>query len=176
IGRAALRMDRLIGDLIDWARIGTGALSVETAPLDVPSLLDEVMETVRPSVAQHVLQRRVPPRLPEVLGDRVRLIQVLVNLVSNALKFTPPGGRVLLSATSTGDGVLIAVDDEGPGLDAEQQARIFEPFTQLSPGDRRGLGLGLTISQGLIEAQGSHIEVTSTPGQGARFAFALPLA
>lgn len=176
IGRAALRMDRLIGDLVDWARIGTGSLSVELAPIDVPSVLDEVMETVRPSVAQHQLERRVLPRIPEVMGDRMRLIQVLVNLVSNALKFTPPGGRVTLSASAmpTG-GVLFAVDDEGPGLDAEQQARIFEPFTQLASGDRRGLGLGLTISQGLVEAQGGHIEVRSNPGHGSRFFFVLPL-
>ena len=176
IGRAALRMDRLIGDLVDWARIGTGSLSVELAPIDVPSLLDEVMETVRPSIAQHRLERRVLPRIPEVMGDRMRLIQVLVNLVSNALKFTPPGGRVTLAATATSGGVIFSVDDEGPGLDAEQQARIFEPFTQLTSGDRRGLGLGLTISQGLVEAQGSHIEVRSNPGHGSRFYFVLPLA
>lgn len=176
IGRAALRMDRLIGDLVDWARIGTGSLSVELEPIDVPSLLDEVMETVRPQVSQHELQRRVLPRIPEVMGDRVRLIQVLVNLVSNALKFTPPGRRVVLTATATPSGVLFAVDDEGPGLDVEQQARIFEPFTQLSPGDRRGLGLGLTISKGLVEAQGGRIEVRSRPGEGSRFSFTLPLA
>lgn len=177
IGRAAVRMDRLIGDLLDWARIGAGNLSVEPRPLDVAPLLDEVMETIRPQAGAHRLRMRADPQLPRVLGDRGRLVQVLINLLSNALKFTPPGGAVALSAEPAPEGgVTFSVSDSGPGVTAEQRARIFDPFWQLAPGDRRGIGLGLTISQGLVRAHGSQLQLSSHPGRGSRFFFTLPPA
>jgi signal transduction histidine kinase len=177
IGRAAVRMDRLIADLLDWARIGAGSLSVVPRPLEVEPLLEEVMETIRPQAGAHRLRARTAPGLPRFLGDRERLVQVLINLLSNALKFTPPGGAIALSAESGPQGgVTFSVTDSGPGISAEQRAQIFEPFWQREPGDRRGIGLGLTISKGLVRAHGAQLEISSWPGRGTRFSFTLPAA
>jgi len=176
IGRAARRMDRLIADLLDWARIGGGKLAVEPAPVEVLPLMQEVAEAVRPSAGAHRLSLRVDPGLPRILGDRGRLIQVLVNLASNALKFTPAGGRVTLSASIHERSVRFSVEDDGPGMEPELRRRVFEPFYQREPGDHRGLGLGLTIASGLVRAHGSRLEVTSEPGKGSCFFFDLRIA
>lgn len=176
IGRAARRMDRLIADLLDWARIGGGKLGVVQTPVEVLPMMQEVMEAVRPSSGAHRVTLRVEQGLPRVMGDRGRLIQVLVNLASNALKFTPAGGRVALSASRRVRGVRFAVEDNGPGLKPDVRRRVFEPFYQREPGDHRGLGLGLTIASGLVRAHDSKLEVSSEPDEGSRFYFDLSAA
>jgi signal transduction histidine kinase len=106
----------------------------------------------------------------------VRVQQVLGNLIGNALKFTPTDGRITLEAHAEKERATIRVSDTGPGIPAEQLPRLFETFWQERRSDRRGIGLGLGIAKGIVEAHGGAIQVESTPGQGSTFSFTLPLA
>jgi signal transduction histidine kinase len=131
------------------------------------------MEVVGPQAEAHELKLRVAPELPRVMGDPARLVQVLTNLVGNALKFTPAGGRILVGAEPLGEGVTFFVSDNGPGISPQELPHLFEPFWQRDVTDRRGLGLGLTICQGIVEAHGSRLQVESEPGRGTTFSFSL---
>jgi signal transduction histidine kinase len=111
-----------------------------------------------------------------VRADAERVEQVLGNLLTNAMKFTPPGGRVELEARAEGDHALFHVRDSGPGIEPDRISRLFEQGWQANPGDRRGLGLGLAIAKGLVEEHGGRIWVASTPGKGSTFSFTLPAA
>lgn len=122
-------------------------------------------------------ETNIPPGLPPLTIDPDRLAQALGNLISNAIKYTPPGGSLLVSASLTASELLLRVTDSGPGILPEEQARIFEPFYR-SQAQRRfpmGLGLGLTIARDLVEAHGGRLELDSTPGQGSTFTIYLPL-
>jgi signal transduction histidine kinase len=110
------------------------------------------------------------------LFDHDRVLQVLGNLVSNAIKFTPAGGKISLLLVVSGAEALLTVADTGAGIPQDKLEKIFERFTQLLPTDRRGLGLGLYISRCLVEAQGGRIWATSVPGEGSSLSFTLPLA
>jgi PAS domain S-box-containing protein len=177
--QAANRMDRLIQDLLDVTRIEVGALGLRRERVRVDSLLQEAVNEAEGLAATRGLRlecRPPEPDLPPVDADPVRVQQVLSNLLGNAIKFTPPGGRVLLTAQREGGMVRFSVSDTGPGIPAEAQARLFDRFFQAHGRDRMGLGLGLAIARGLVEAHGGAIQVHSTPGQGATFWFTLPVA
>ncbi|HYH79019.1 MAG TPA: HAMP domain-containing sensor histidine kinase, partial [Longimicrobium sp.] len=113
--------------------------------------------------------------IPDVLADRARLLQVLGNLLGNAVKFTPDGGTVTVGAAPSGDGVGFWVADTGPGIDPAHLPRLFDRFWQAKRGDRAGLGLGLAIAKGIVDAHGGRIWAESIPGQGSTFYFTLPL-
>jgi signal transduction histidine kinase len=117
----------------------------------------------------------VPPEVPDLRADRARLLQVLSNLVGNALKFTPRGGAVRIGAEAAGELVRVWVSDTGPGIDPEHLPRLFERFWQARRGDRAGLGLGLSIAKAIVDAHGGRIWAESTPGSGSTFSFTLPL-
>jgi signal transduction histidine kinase len=108
--------------------------------------------------------------------DEDRAAQVLGNLLGNAFKFTPTGGRVTVAVSRSDGEAHFHVSDTGPGLTREQVERLFERFWQGRPGDRRGVGLGLTIARGIVEAHGGRVWVDSTPGKGSTFSFSLPLS
>jgi len=176
-GRRGLRqMNRLIGDLLDVVRLKTGHLSLETENVLVATALDEAAECVRHMAAGRALHLEVEnPGLPlRVRADRGRLAQVLGNLLDNAVKFTPEGGRILLRAWSMDDEVVFEVGDTGPGISAEVQSHMFERFWQGRQADRLGVGLGLPIAQAIVETHGGRIWVESEPGKGSRFLFTLP--
>lgn len=178
IRRQATRMNRLIQDLLDVARIEAGSLSIQPARVAVDRLLAEVCETQRSITAAASLDLRLELRgqPPEVWADRDRLVQVLENLIGNAVKFTPQGGRVCVGAAAQGEEILFWVSDTGSGVAAEHLPHLFDRFWQLSRGDKRGAGLGLAIVKGIVEAHGGRVWAESRVGQGTTFRFSLPRA
>jgi PAS domain S-box-containing protein len=178
IARSAARMGRLIEDLLDVARIEAGALVVRTAPEDAEPILEEI-ESVFDLQARErgvTLQVRVADGTPPAQADRDRVIQALSNLVGNALKFTPEGGTIQVSAEGAGDHVSFSVSDDGPGVPPDVQDKLFDRFWQAERHDRTGSGLGLAIVRGIAEAHGGHVDVDSEAGHGARFSLVLPVA
>jgi signal transduction histidine kinase len=123
------------------------------------------------------LEARLPTNMPLVVADRTRVVQVLSNLLRNAIKFTPRDGRIEIRAAPRERAIAFSVTDTGPGISAERQARVFDRYWQSSTGARqRGSGLGLSIAKGIVEAHGGRISVRSVPGEGSEFAFTIPQA
>ena len=182
IDRNAKIQTRLIEDLLDVSRLIKGRVSLAVAPIDLRSIVDAAVETLRPTAASKdipVAVEGVDDVLP-VIGDKQRLQQVLWNLLSNALKYTPPGGHVKILVGVEGSRAVIRVRDNGAGIDPGFQEHLFEPFRQgkSSTSTRRsGLGLGLAIVKRLVDLHGGRITVDSKGvGQGAEFTVSLPLA
>ena len=176
--RAAERMQRLIQDLLDVKRIESGRLGVEPRAELLGNVISEAVDMLRPLADSNGLGlfNEVPSDLPAALIDPPRIQQVLSNLVGNAIKFTPRGGRVAVRAEALADAVRLAVSDSGPGIGADQLPHIFGRFWQAKPTDRRGIGLGLAIAKGIVEAHGGRIWVESQLGQGSTFYFTVPPA
>jgi signal transduction histidine kinase len=173
IERAATRMGRLVHDLQDATQIERGTLSVDSAPELVGPILREVVEEfLPPSQAKGVHLGTLLPAVDTVVrADRSRLVQVLGNLVGNALKFTPTGGRIDLGAEERGDVVVFQVKDTGPGIEPEHLPHVFDRYWKANGA---GTGLGLFIARGLVQAHGGRLDVSSRPGLGAIFAFEVP--
>jgi len=185
IERNARAQARLLDDLLDVARINAGTLRIALATLELPPLAARVVESMRPMALERGVELVLvddEPRLPPVLGDGARLEQVLVNLVSNALKFTDPGGlvRVGVRRAVDAEGQLeLSVTDTGRGIEPALLPRIFEPFQQGAPATRPrgGLGIGLTIARHLVELHGGTLRALSDgAGRGATFVVRLPIA
>ena len=176
--RAGERMNRLIQDLLDVKRMESGHLSVDTCSVPVATLLAESADSLRPLAAAAALDLLVdaPSTLPRVMADRHRMHQVLSNLIGNAIKFTPRGGTITLRGEAAANEVRVTVADSGPGIPAEQLPHIFGQFWQGTRTDRRGIGLGLAIAKGVVEAHHGRIWVESTLGAGSTFFFTLPAA
>lgn len=175
IQRASGRMNRLISDLLDVSAIEAGQFRLEKAPLRLPFLLHEVCDLFRNEAVQKGLDLRceIPENLPQVQGDRGRLIQALSNLVGNAAKFTRSGGRICVSARCGEGEAIISVEDTGPGVSRADLPYIFERFWHTHRSKRGGAGLGLAITKGIIEAHGGRIWVESEAGVGTAFLFSL---
>ncbi|HET9984269.1 MAG TPA: GAF domain-containing protein [Longimicrobiales bacterium] len=178
IQRAVDQAGRLIRDLLDLTRIRAGALTVRPHPLDPAVLLEDALQLLHPLAEMHSVGLRVaPPRpLPRVAADRDRILQVFSNLVGNALKFTPEGGQVMLRAEPADGEVRFAVMDTGPGIAPEDLALVFDRFWQGSHTLHQGVGLGLSIAKGIVEAHRGRIWVESELGAGTQVWFALPEA
>ncbi len=180
IREACTRMIRLIGDLLDVSKLEEGKLTLERERVDLVALTGEIVERLGPVAIQHSIVLTFEPAVPSltVRADPRRLEQVLMNLLGNALKFTPPGGRIGVTMSTEGDAVRVVVSDSGPGIAAAEMPLLFEKFSQTSAakGARGpGTGLGLVICRHLIEAHGGRIWAESEPGHGSRFVFHLPL-
>ena len=148
---------------------------MSNGPVRIPDVVDRVVGAVPDTV--HRLSVRMSASTPMVIADGVRLEQVLGNLVDNARKYSPVGSEIVISSAVTERGVELSVADEGAGIDPEFMPHLFKPFTQADAGDTRrdhGVGLGLSISHGLVEAMGGTIEVHSEVGAGTRFTVVLP--
>lgn len=176
--RAAAEMNRLIGDLLDVARLDRGRLSIEPAVLPLATLLERLEESHAAAAGERKLAWKVePPAEPiSVEADEGRLLQALGNLVGNAMKFTPEGGEVRVTAAAADDAVRIGVHDTGPGMDATQLAHVFDRFWQGRSGDRRGAGLGLAIARGIAEAHAGRLWLDSQVGAGTTAWLELPVA
>ena len=177
IARHAERLTRLTDDLLDLSRLETGAWKPAPAPVQLTPLADSVVELFRERAAQKqiTLGADVPERL-RANADRRALEQILVNLLDNAVKFTPAGGRVTLLGDGLGPTVMVSVVDTGPGIEPQHQARIFERFYRADSGRSRelgGTGLGLAIVKHLAQAMGGEVGVESNQG-GSRFWVKLP--
>jgi signal transduction histidine kinase len=174
--RSAERMIRLIGDLLDWARIDLGKIVIEKEPVRIGDLMDEAMDFITAIGEQKGvrLETRVGNSDENVWCDRHRVLQILSNLLGNAVKFTPAGGLIKLEAQLKPGEFLISVKDNGTGMSAEARRHIFERFWQVQDTAYLGSGLGLAIVKGLVEAHGGRIWVESELGKGSAFFFALP--
>ena len=177
------RILKMVNELLDISKLESGQLILHPTNVDVAALLNEVSARFAPlaTEAAITLESEIAPALPAISADSEILQRVLSNLVDNAIKFTPDGGRIRLAARCEApDGpnaLLLSVSDSGPGIPLEAQGRIFEKFKQAgnTPGRRRGTGLGLAFCRLAAEAHGGRIWVESTPGHGATFTIALPL-
>jgi signal transduction histidine kinase len=178
IKRSTVRMNRLVQDLLDVTKSEKGTLSMDAAVTEIDVLLADAADELEPLARDNGLGFTVTSEaeLPDIMADRARLLQVFSNLVGNAVKFTPRGGHVTISAAAAGDKVKFAVIDTGPGIAAEQLSRVFNRFWQASPTDKRGLGLGLTIAKSIVDAHGGEIGVQSKVGEGTSFWFTVPTA
>jgi signal transduction histidine kinase len=178
VHRAAVRMNRLIQDLLDVRRIDSGRMEIDAHPEAVSGLLNEAMDMMRPlaTAASLELTSELDANLPDVVADSTRILQVLSNLVGNAVKFTPKSGRVRVRAVAAEGEVRFSVSDTGPGIPPEQLPHIFGRYWQGAHADRRGIGLGLAIAKGIVEAHGGRIWVESQVGAGSDFIFTLPIA
>ncbi|HEU4643109.1 MAG TPA: ATP-binding protein [Gemmatimonadaceae bacterium] len=179
IGEAVEGMYRLIGDLVDAASLEAGRLSLERRPEDLMTLVARAMEMLRGAARDGEVEMviELPERLPPVLADAQRVLQVLWNLLGNAVKFTPAGGRVTTRAAVDGGFVRVAVTDTGVGIPAEDLPRIFHRFwTRPRKGSAPSTGLGLAIARALVEAHGGRVWVESAVGRGSTFHFTLPVA
>jgi signal transduction histidine kinase/DNA-binding response OmpR family regulator len=169
-------MDGLIQDLLEANQLEAGRLKMRPEPVTVRPLLHEAVGMIEGQAERAGLTLTVSPDelLPRVLADRQRTLQVLSNLLGNAVKFTPEGGAITLRATGGEKEVLISVADTGRGIPPEQMRHLFDQFWRGGEGRRGSAGLGLAISRGLVEAQGGRITAESQVGQGSTFSFALP--
>jgi signal transduction histidine kinase len=174
------RLRRLVEGLLDLARLDAGLRALQRAPLDLRQLLAAVLDkfSLRAREKGVTLQAELPAALPAMIGDADRLAQVFTNLLDNALKHTPSGGSVTLSAGLVPDGIEIAVRDTGPGIPPDDLSRIFERFYQVDKSRARsgGVGLGLTITKEIVEAHGGSLRVESAVGRGSAFRVRLPPA
>ena len=179
IQRAAERANRLVHDLLDVARLDAGHLQLDLLPVEMGALVREAAELMRPLLAERRLScdTKIEEGLPPVLADRERVLQVLSNLIGNARKFAREGSTVSVSAWQEDSEARCCVSDEGSGIAARDLPRVFDRYFQGEHGPTaRGVGLGLSIARGIVEAHGGRIWVESEERRGSRFFFSLPLA
>ncbi len=174
------RMNRMVLDLLDLARLDSGTLELQHSPVDLSALLYNIAEKLAPQARSGNIEIRVEASdLPTISGDGDRLSQVFMNLVDNALKFTPSGGNIAIRAMQSGSGIQVEVADTGAGISSESLPYIFTRFYQADPsrsgGVKHGVGLGLAIVKEILEAHGGKIIVRSELGKGSIFIVYLPL-
>jgi len=178
IQRSGARMNRLIGDLVDVASIEAGVLAVKRQLGDPIHVVTEAVDTFQTQAAASGVSLQSEVMMVSSLADfdAARILQVLANLVGNALKFTPRGGSVVVHLDRVADELQFAVRDTGPGIASEHLDSVFERFRQVDRDDRRGVGLGLYISKCIVQGHGGRIWAESVAGEGTTFWFTLPVA
>jgi PAS domain S-box-containing protein len=173
------RVNRLIGDMLDLDRMESGRMTIRTADVDINEILSDAIVRAGSSATTVEFKADLDPRLPIVLGDRDRLIQVVSNLVNNAIKYSPDGGNVTLSSRADSGFALVSVTDTGLGIPPDEISHVFERFRRVRSGAAQsipGTGLGLTIVKQIVEMHGGKIWVESAVGHGSSFHFTIPLA
>jgi two-component system phosphate regulon sensor histidine kinase PhoR len=179
VDRHTERLMLLVRDLLDLSRAESGHLALGIGPVATAEVIEEVIAVFKEPAArrQVALIEAVPSELPPAMADRGALIQVLTNLVENAVKYTDERGSVTVGARAEGGQIVLTVADSGPGIAAKHLPRLFERFYRVDPGrsrDRGGTGLGLSIVKHLAEAMGGRVSVQSAPGRGSTFTVWLP--
>jgi signal transduction histidine kinase len=180
IGNAAARMAAMVQNLLDANRIERGEMTLNPRPTDLSAVLSSVVETNRPraTAKQQSIHLENETAPVTVLVDPTVMVQVLENLVSNAVKYSPPGRKIDVRLKKLPDGVRCEVQDEGPGLSAEDQKKLFGKFARLSAkptGGEHATGLGLSIVKRMVEAMNGRVWCESEPGKGATFIVTLPI-
>ena len=176
------RLNKLVSNLLYASRIQAGGLQMDIAPLDLPRLIERMVDRLQVSNPGVEARFIAPPNLPTVMADRDRIEEVLQNLLDNAVKYSPGRPAVTVACRATGDEVIVSVSDAGMGISLREQEQIFERFHRASNGaagaahSTQGAGLGLYICRAIVEAHGGHIWVESTLHQGSTFLFSLPRA
>ncbi|MEI6181509.1 MAG: HAMP domain-containing sensor histidine kinase, partial [Chloroflexales bacterium] len=174
----AQRLNRMIAALLDASRIESGRFSIESVPMDLLTLVARVIEETRLTVASHTFSLRVAETPVMVAGDEVRLEQVLQNLMSNAVKYSPGGGEVQVEVLPSGRMARVTVTDQGIGIPADSRAELFRRFYRAANAEAlgiSGMGIGLFVVNEIVELHGGRIDVTSTEGKGSTFTVWLPL-
>jgi signal transduction histidine kinase len=176
IQRSADRMGRLIRDLLDLAKLDEGHLSIDLAPHETGRLISDAIEPFRGEATARSLhlEQQVAPGAEWAQCDRERILQVIANLVGNAVKFTPEGGGIFIRAERAERELIVSVRDTGRGIAEDERARIFDRYWQAKETAHKGTGLGLSIAKGLVELHGGRIWVVSQVGAGSTFFFTLP--
>ncbi len=191
------KMIQFVNELLDLSRLEAGALPIEKFPIDMREIIDENIRKIRPLLLEKKIDAEVaiPPHLPLVAADTVRVEQVLTNLIDNAIKFTPHGGKIRIGAEVSDGGAMgngkhargakgknrfvrIMVSDNGEGIGDGEKKYIFDKFYQAKSSrgkNAKGSGLGLSISKRIVEAHGGSIWFTSTTEEGTSFYFTLPI-
>jgi signal transduction histidine kinase len=176
IAEESNRLIGLVNSVLDLAKLESGVLAFNMTSSELLPLIDRVVKEVGPlAEAKNIRITQEVPDLPSLIMDTERILQVLRNLIGNALKFTPRGGTVSIAARREKNTVIVSVSDTGPGIPKEHAAAIFDKFRQV-PGAGRpaGTGLGLAIVKHIIEAHGGSVWVESETGNGSTFSFQLP--
>jgi signal transduction histidine kinase len=171
------RLTFLIRDLLDMSRIDSGKMVLDRRTYAVSDILESASRVLSVITAKHKLEIAALVDLPLVQADKIRIGQVITNLVENATKFSPEGSPIVIEGKRENDSVILSVEDKGEGISTEAQVNLFNRFYQAErvvSGKTRGTGLGLAICKGIVEAQGGKIWVESRVGQGSRFSFSLP--
>jgi PAS domain S-box-containing protein len=177
----SVRLNRLVSDLLDLSRLETGQLSWPMEAVNLPPLVEQVVAKLQPQLEKQQLTVTVdlPEALPQVWGNRDRIQQVMINLLGNAMSFTPAGGKLGVSARAMGGDIRISVTDTGVGIPVDEQEKIWERFHKVDKARTRrfgGTGLGLSIVRQIVEAHGGTVGLESAPGQGSTFHFTLKQA
>ncbi len=180
IHREAVRLGQMINDFLDLARLESGRTYMAQKPVNMSEVISETLAILQPQAAEREISvpLQISEALPTIIGDADRLKQVMVNLVSNAVKYNHEGGRVDIEVKVGEDKLNVAVRDTGRGIAEEDLPHIFEKFHRVDDPEHqqiRGTGLGLSIAKHIVEAHGGTISVQSVRGQGSTFAFTLPL-
>ncbi len=169
----------LINDILDLSKVEAGRMELDLASFDIASALTNAMTLVRERAQRHnvALRMDVDPALGEVLADERKVKQILVNLLTNAVKFTPDGGSIVVTARREPDALVVAVRDTGIGIAPEDHEAVFEEFRQVGrhyTNKQEGTGLGLSLTRKFVELHGGRIWVESEPGKGSTFTFTIP--
>lgn len=170
------KLAALIGDLLDMAMVDGGRLQLRYADFPFDEVVSETIEEVQQTTGRHTIRREGETRTT-INGDRDRIRQVLINLLTNAVKYSPDADSIVVTSSANGDGVTLGVQDFGMGISLEKQLYVFEPFYRVSEEHQvaiPGLGLGLYVSAEIIQRHGGRIWVVSEPGEGSTFCFTLP--
>lgn len=171
-------MQRLISDLLDFGKLEARAFSVKKRPISVQSVINTALESLSGKVEEKKMRLNieVPPKIPDILGDNDRLVQVLWNLIGNAIKFTPKNGNISVSVRHEAGFVKFTITDNGPGIETKDLAKVFDQFWQAKKTAALGTGLGLSIAKGIVEAHNGKIWVESEFGHGCKFYFTVPIS
>lgn len=176
--RAVTRLSRLVMDLLDLARIETGKMTLKNELLSLSELIESVLQIYGQNLQEREIKitKKFDPELPPIMGDPERLIQVLTNLVNNALKYTPPRGQIFLSALRENSHVRFEIEDSGPGIDKKNLEKIFDKFERVTTNKEEGTGLGLPIAREIVTLHGGKLWAESDIGRGVKFIFVLPVS
>jgi two-component system sensor histidine kinase KdpD len=177
ISQESERMERLVTNLLDMTRLESGGLVLKREWQPVQEVIGSALNHLDRRLRDRPVEIHLPPRLPLVHIDAVAIEQVLTNLLENAAEYTPPASPIEITAAAEGGELAVDVADRGPGLPAGTEGRVFEKFFRIHAGrSRRGVGLGLAIARGIVEAHGGRIGAANRAGGGAAFRFTIPLA
>lgn len=176
IHEEAFRLNRLVANLLDMTRLESGALKVRKEWSPIEEVIGSALTRLEPSLRGRPVETEVRDDLPLAPFDALLIEQVLVNLIENAIKYTPKDGQITISASASPDTLTVSVSDRGPGIPPGDEARVFEKFQRLEGrGQKGGVGLGLTICRGIVTAHGGTIHVFNREGGGATFRFTVPI-
>ncbi|MEE9613905.1 MAG: ATP-binding protein [Thermodesulfobacteriota bacterium] len=174
------RLNRFIGEMLELSRIDANRVSLNKEPLDVDAIIREIVEPLIYRYEKHDIEVDSASPLPPVYADREKIFNIVANLMENAVKYSPDGGKVVVRVAQAGDELLISVTDEGVGVPAEDREKVFEAFYKVDShrglGFEEGSGIGLSVCKAFVELHGGRIWVESEEGKGSTFIFTLPLA